>query len=105
MPAHFQETIDERINKTVSDLVKIVQSGNDNEKLPFNPLASYGDLKKILSDRFLTNKDFLAMKVSQLTQMINFPMMPAGLPAAAAGAPMNFGLLPTGFSIPTAAPV
>ena len=103
MPAHFQETIDERISKAVCDLAKIVQSGNDNEKLPFNSLASYGDLKKILSDRFLTNKDFLAMKVSQLTQ-INFPMMPAGLPAAA-GAPMNFGLLPAGFSIATAAPV
>jgi hypothetical protein len=85
MPASFQETIDERIKKAVTELAKIASGNSESQKLAFNPQYTYGDLKKILNERLLNNKDLLSVNMSH----INFPMMSS--PGLAAPATASFG--------------
>jgi len=52
MPASYQESLDDRISKTVAELTKLIQAGapgkSENEKLSFNQQSSYHDLKQII---------------------------------------------------------
>jgi hypothetical protein len=74
----------------VTELTKLIQAGapgkSENEKLSFNLQNSYHDLKQIIQTRFLNNKEFLGIKLAQLTQ-IGFPMM---APTALTAGPVTF---------------
>jgi hypothetical protein len=63
----------------VSELTKIASGSSETHKLAFNPDYTYGDLKKILNERLLNNRDLLSVNMSH----INFPMMStaASIPA------------------------
>lgn len=83
-------TIQDRFNRAVKELSKLVSS-EDKDRLAFSSDNTYEDLRRIVNDRILANKDMLALPVIQLLPPA-FPILPGG------GA---MPMMPTGPHFPT----
>jgi hypothetical protein len=90
--ATLNSSLEDRFAKAVQELTKLIQSGEPcgkDQKLSYNPEATYSDVLKALTDRILHSKALLSQSAMSLMIPSPFGMMPIPSGAPSSGFPPN----------------